>query len=202
MDQVWREDVLACLSEAMDFYNPGRWTETHNKIWIEALDKIPSHKILAGFQEYYKTGKHMPKPSEIIELIRERVTPVIGQKESQDKKPFRKCDPVIADAWRIYLRDFFDFKFGRPVNTLDHDQVIEIVNREASRTDQPLAVRPCDQIESYWKDKPYDPDDYWRKFTSWYDPSSSWHKRGKGKLYQEVAPKKNPAKPNIEGEAA
>lgn len=174
-DTVWRDTVGFCLREAFEFFNPSRWTERHNKIWLDALTGLPGEKIQEGFREYYKSGKHMPKPSEIIALINERVTPASKtRRELSESEPARRCDPMIASAWKIYLRDFMQWPFGNPEIELDHERVLHIVNREAARCEKPGAIRPIDRIEEYWPPNPEDhPDNWWRTNTDWFESKNT-----------------------------
>ena len=163
MDYAWKENVIYQVKRACKFYNPANWDDNDIGIWLDALQGLSSEKILAAFQTYYKTGKYMPKPAEIIAIVQEVITPSHKKFEKQDD---RKCDPVIASAWRIYLSKFLGWDFGAPKIELSDADVIEIVNREAAKYDQPGAVRPIHRIQSFWSGKNYDPDDWWSKFST------------------------------------
>lgn len=162
-NQIWIDELTNNLRAAYSFFRPKHWTEMHNKIWEEALQWESAERITHAFTEYYKTGKHMPKPAEILSLIKDlypKQQPArIDYKPPEEER--RACDPLIQSAWVRFnkLQCNYNFPFETKVQLTD-DQAITICNLEAKRLEYPDAIQKMFWLKEIWgHDKPYQTDE-------------------------------------------
>ena len=167
--QAWENQLTECLQKAANFYSPRAWSEDHNRIWIKTLGRFPANHIHEAFEFFYETGKHMPKPAEIIEIIK-RFHPPKTDREKNDERVEEErretggdgTDPIVASAWYrfnkiqngVNLR--FEEKKSRPARVqMTDEQAIMICNYEARRLDMPYAIKQTFWIKGVWGfDKP------------------------------------------------
>jgi hypothetical protein len=159
-NQFWQESLHRNLTTAHGFFQPRGWSQDHNKIWLNVLNGWPADQIDYAFKEYYAVGKHMPKPSEIIEILR-KLYPPRTDRERNDERLMREesgdereCDPIIATAWVILigLQNTLPIRIGvgqKRVPMTD-DQAVMICNLEAKRLNHPDAIAPEFWLREVW----------------------------------------------------
>lgn len=156
-NQFWQESLHRNLTTAHGFFQPRGWSQDHNKIWLNALNGWSAEQIDYAFKEYYAVGKHMPKPSEIIEILRNlfpRKAPEqrhADDEAAREKEPWRMPDPKVSAAWMIYQTYYLrTAKYSINRDALPESAVLDIVNRHAAKTGQFGSVHPAHRIDAIW----------------------------------------------------
>lgn len=167
--QAWIDSLTNNLMTANQFFNPKSWSAEHNTIWQNAMSGYTANEITEAFQTYYSRGKHMPKPSEIISIIRE-LHPRKTDRERNDqrilddesKQENHDCCPIIASANMIFnrLQSGLNIRFPYPDGAtkrvpMTDEQAILICNYEAKRFNDPDAIDETFWLTEVWgKPKP------------------------------------------------
>ena len=149
--QVWTDSLTHCLDRAGKFYKPRHWSTGHNKVWSEALAYFKVNEIQDAFREYFKVGSHMPKPAEIINLIRELHPKQKAEHQELEAEVINPAGPIITEAWvRLNkLQSAFVFSQHSAVVITD-DQAVLICNLEAKRLNFPDSIKPMFWLEEIW----------------------------------------------------
>jgi len=156
MSNIWQENLYHCLDRAKGFYTPKVWTDDHNRIWVDALRGHKSQSITDAFGEYFKVGKHMPKPTEIISIIQTLNPRKPPSQKEIEIEPINPASPIIAAAWirlnklqsNFILCEQSDIK-------MSDDEAILICNMEANRLNFADAINEIFWLEDVWgKPKP------------------------------------------------
>ena len=69
MSNIWLDTLNYNISKAHRFFKPKDWSEEHNDIWRDALQWAKVDQINEAFKIWYRQGKYMPKPSEIVKIV-------------------------------------------------------------------------------------------------------------------------------------
>lgn len=160
--QAWIDNLSNNLSKAQQFFNPKVWSADHNSIWQNALSGFKADQISVAFQEYFARGKHMPKPAEIITIIRElyprqtdRQRNDQREHEENAKQDGKTFCPIIANAWlqfnQLQSKQRIPVSKEIPHIEMTDDQAILICNYEARRMNAPDAISETFWIFDVWK---------------------------------------------------
>lgn len=163
--QAWLDNLADNLMTAIEFFAPKNWSDKHNGIWERALTGCSANQITEAFSKYYERGKHMPKPAEILTIVRER-HPSKTDREREDQRTVDErtrdeggeCNAIVASAWLIFnrIQSGLTIKFeeqGGPARIrvpMTDEHAILICNHEAKRTENPHAINKMFWIEGIW----------------------------------------------------
>jgi hypothetical protein len=154
MSNFWNDSLKANLKKASDFYRPKVWSIDHNKIWQDALKGYKAEEITQAFEDYYRSSAYMPKPSEIIKIMRYFSPQRTNQQPEAEHEPLPDCNEIIASAWIRFnfIQNGFELKFEAPEPGTETKRVrmtdcqaILICNLEAKRCRFPDAIQ-----EAFW----------------------------------------------------
>lgn len=175
MNQIWIDSLLNNLSIAKGFFGAKNWTSEHNKIWQTTLCYHTAEQITAAFTEYYSTGKYMPKPADIMSILKYRYPKKTAAdremeaREAQEKQPWTPPDPKISLAFMIYQRYFLEANgWNVELDAMSQDEVLHIVNRQSAKIKCFGGVRPDHRLDQYWEDQVEEHETWWRENTSFY----------------------------------
>ena len=158
-DFQWRQTVLHKLDEVAEFF--GKTLSSRQiSVWLSALAHHSAESITKGFDLHFQTGKYMPKPAEIIDLMRQEVhthNPRYQQTEAPDWNPGPEH---ISTAYRLYLREVHSMVFPKPNETrvmvnkqnqgMTFDEAVVIVNRHMYQRDRHYDIENIYQLPDEW----------------------------------------------------
>lgn len=151
MSNIWLDTLNYNISKAHRFFKPKDWSEEHNEIWLDALQWAKVDQINESFKIWYRQGKYMPKPADIVKIINDLnpIKPPSLLENKQEKLP--ECNKTIQSAWIRFnkLQNDFDFPYVSKVEMTD-DQAILICNMEAKRIEIPSAIKKEFWLTDVW----------------------------------------------------
>ena len=153
MDRLQNEsdDILFKIGETLNFY--GKTLEpTHRIIWLRAFASFGTVDILKALDNHIGSadGKYSPRPADIIKLLTAHNQQKRFNKDVE-RAPEGNCDPKIAAAWSHFLRLVHGFNMpGHHKIELTNEEVLEIVNEQAVKHDQPDAIPDEYKIQRFW----------------------------------------------------
>lgn len=119
-------------------------------VWMHSLRGYTPEAICEAFDQHFQVGKYMPRPAEIIDLMRQE-THTRHARYQEHKSDLGHSDPRIATAWRIYLKHALSFEMPGDNEAMTLDEAIEIVNQQAVKYDMPDAIEPAYRLSEYWE---------------------------------------------------
>lgn len=147
MDRKEIDDLKYGIGELLKLY--GKALEpTAERFWVAALSDKPLPLVLKAVNEYSKTGKYAPKPVDILDII-----DLLKASHKRTQAPlhdYTPCDPEITRAWITYMRFAYSFDFRDDIDGMPLNKALEIVNREASKHNQPDSILLEHRIPEFW----------------------------------------------------
>lgn len=147
-----RDELNARLQEASEIYTK-KITPGYVRVWVNTLSGQSNTDVMAAFDEHFRSGKYMPKPSDILAIIGTKKELRSDKYQKPENFATTDCDPLIAKAWSIYMKLAFDWNVpGHKAkeDEMDMDTVLDIVNREASKHGRPDALLPEHRMQEYF----------------------------------------------------
>ena len=156
MEKIEKEQFTHALGQTLKFY--GKDLEQNDfSFWHNALSAYRWDDIRSGLLEYTKRGKYAPKPSDIIDIVKE----LQGRRRLDKALPSQVINrsersEQIAVAWMFWIKQWWlsDNFQSWPVVEGVTDEMAEdylmLVNQEAKRCGEHEAIPESFKIADIW----------------------------------------------------